>query len=80
MTITYQTIINELNQIPLAYLSDVYKIIHSYNSKIEQRQTNREKILEFAGSWSDIPEENFKDIMSEIHCSKEKMFNREIEL
>lgn len=80
MTITYQTIINEINHIPLAYLQDVYKIIQSYSLKDDFQTQNRKKILEFAGSWNEMSDEDYKDIMSEINRSKEDMFNREIEL
>ena len=80
MTITYQTIIEEVNQIHVAFLQDVYKILHSFALKVEHSKQNREKILELAGSWSDITDADFNDIMSEIKNDRNEMFNREIEL
>jgi len=80
MTITYQTIINEVNKIPVDFLQDVYKILHSFSSKIESHKQNKKEILELAGSWSDLSDNDFKDIMSEIHRNRTEMFNRNIEL
>ena len=75
MTITYQTIIEKVNQIPVVFLQDVYNILHSFSSEIEHRKQNRGNILKLAGSWSDISKEDYKDLMSEINRSKKEMFN-----
>ena len=73
MTITYQTIINEIKRIPVHFLPEVYKIVHSFSTmmeKIENQEQNRKNILKFAGSWSDMPDESFNDMMAEINSSR----------
>lgn len=80
MQVTYQTIINEINQIPVVFLEDLYSIIHSFNTGKFQKAQNRTKILELAGSWADMPVEDFDDMMNEINSTKNEMFNRTIEL
>ncbi|MCF8373911.1 MAG: hypothetical protein K9H64_19970 [Bacteroidales bacterium] len=80
MTITYQTIINEINRIPVNFLPDVYNIVHSFTSKIETKEQNRKNILQFAGSWSDMPDEKFNDMMDEIHRNRKEMFSKDVQL
>ena len=80
MTITYQTIISEINQIPIAMLQDVYNMVHSFNMKVTQKEQNRNKIMQLAGSWQDMQEEEFDDFMSVVKKERGNMFNREIEL
>jgi hypothetical protein len=79
-TVTYQHIINELNQIPVDFLLDVYNMLHSFKNKIDDRSTNRLNVLQFAGSWNDMSDDDFSDYKSEIERSKNEMFNRIIDL
>ncbi len=80
MTITYQTIINEINQIPIVSLPDIYSLIHSYNTKATKLKDNRDNILQFAGSWSSMADNEYVEIMSEINRTKTEMFSREVKL
>lgn len=80
MQVTYQTIIDEINQIPVSFLEDLYKIIHSFNIREFDKEKNREKVLQLSGAWSDMPEEDYFDMMNEINRTKGEMFNRDIEL
>ncbi len=82
MTITYQTLINEINKVPVIFLQDVYNIIHSYNSATVEKheESNKKNILKFAGSWSAIPDKEYDEIMSKIENTKSEMFSREVKL
>lgn len=80
MPVTYQAIINEINQIPVVFLQDVYDIVHSYHIQINQKENNRNKILKFAGDWADLSENDFLEIAAEIKRSRSEMFSRDIEL
>lgn len=40
MEITYQTIINEINHIPVSYLEEVYRLLHSFNSEKEEENND----------------------------------------
>ena len=79
MTISYQTIINEINQVPVSMLNDVYNMVHSFNLKVVQKQQNRDEIMNFAGCWEDMKQEDFNDFMDIIKTERNNMFNREIE-
>ncbi len=70
MSITYQTIINEINQINVVFLQDVYNMVHSFNTLKGQKEQNREKILQLAGSWSDMSDENFSDMTEFMNTHK----------
>jgi len=80
MLVTYQTLINEINQIPVSFLQDVYDLLHTYQVQINQKEQNRKKILEYAGDWADLSEQDFLDIKAEIERNRNEMFNREIDL
>jgi len=80
MVITYEKIVNEINQIPVAFLQDVYELLHNFHIQINQKEQNRNKILQFAGSWSDLSENDFADITQEIQRNRNEMFSKEIDL
>jgi len=80
MLVTYQTLINEINQIPVSFLQDVYDLLHTYQVQINQKEQNRKKILEYAGDWADLSEQDFLDIKAEIERNRKEMFNKEIDL
>ena len=80
MYATYQTIINEINQIPVVFLQDVYNILHNYHVRVNQKEQNRSRILKFAGAWKDLSEKDFLDIISEMKHTRNEMFSREIVL
>jgi len=80
MPITYQTIINEINQIPVAFLQDVYQIVHNYQVKVNHKDRNRDEILKFAGAWSDMSDSDFMDMTNEMKKNENDLFNREVEL
>jgi len=80
MNVTYQTIINEINQIPVMFLQDVYNLLHTYHIQINEKEQNRNKILRFAGSWADLTDNDFLEITTEIKRNRNEMFSREVEL
>ena len=80
MIVTYQTEINEINQIPVISLPDVYNLIHSYHVRLNEKEKKRNNILQFAGAWTDLSENEFLEITREIKQNRNEMFNREIKL
>jgi hypothetical protein len=80
MPVTYQSIINEINEIPVAFLQDVYDMVHNYHVQIDKKEQNRNKILQFAGDWADLSDNDFLEITGEIKRSRDEMFSHEVEL
>ncbi len=70
MPVTYQSIINEINEIPVAFLQDVYDMVHNFHVHIDQKEQTRNKILQFAGDWADLSDKDFLEILDEIKRSK----------
>lgn len=53
--------------IPEDKLSDLYNFIHYFRLGTEKtQQTNKDKILSFAGCWKDIDNQVFQDVFTEI--------------
>lgn len=59
-------IIAEINLIPEDKRKELYELIHQFRMSLERSPKNKNKIMQFAGSWSDMPEEDFKDFCEEI--------------
>ena len=55
-----------LNMIPFEYLGEVDKFLSSLNVEINSKEENRKKILAFAGSWTDMTQEDFDDYKKSI--------------
>jgi hypothetical protein len=63
--INQNQIIAEINLIPEDKRKELYELIHNFRIGLE-RSNNKDKIMQFAGSWSDMPEEDFSDFCEEI--------------
>lgn len=59
---TPDTILNELKNVPLDKLKDLYSIIHSLQTNTKKSGKTNRKILSFAASFGDISESDFKRI------------------
>lgn len=57
----------EIDLIPEDKLVDVYNFIHYFRLGTEKTtQSNKEKILSFAGCWKDMDNQVFDDVFTEI--------------
>ena len=63
---TLNTILKEMKEIPLNRLEEVYEFVHSMTPprKIDERL--KKKILSYAGAFSDMSEEDYKEFRSYI--------------
>ncbi len=76
----YKSVLKKLSQIPIDYLQAVDNFLSSLSMKIEKKQQNRNAILNLAGSWSDLSDEDFEDYRRATKETGEDLFNREVEL
>ncbi len=78
----YQSLLHQLSLLPVDYLQQVEQFVVSLNQQKKGRgkKSNREKILELAGSWSDLPETEIKEILSIGKDASTSLFIREVEL
>jgi len=57
---TIDNIIEELKEVPLSRLEELYQIVHSLTPNAKQKADTRDKIMSFAGSFSDMEEKLVK--------------------
>lgn len=66
----------EIDLIPEDKLADLYNFIHYFRLGTEKtQQTNKDKILSFAGCWKDMDNQTFQDVFSEIAQRRTKAFS-----
>jgi len=76
----YKSVLQKLSVIPPEHLIEVDVFLTALSEEIAMKEKKRLQILELAGSWSDMSEEDFDDYMQSIKVVKKDMFNREIDL
>jgi len=76
----YRSILNRLSSIPVQYLKEVDDYLKSLKKKMASKKKNREAILQFAGAWSEMDDNEFEDLLMNIRETGEQLFNRETNL
>jgi hypothetical protein len=64
--INQNQIIEEINLIPEDKRQELYDLIHKFRMGLNQPKHKINEIMQFAGSWSDMSEEDFSDFCKEI--------------
>ena len=78
--LTIKTIQNELNNIPIERLEEVYTLVTSFRRKVKSDQKNQIKNLQFAGIFNDLSENDYNDFISFTRKTRENSFDRNVEL
>jgi len=74
--LTIKTIQNEISQIPINRLEEVYKLIRSFHRSLNLKKQQKSKILSFAGILNDMSESDYNDLISNTKKNRDEMFNR----
>lgn len=77
---TINSIISELKEVPVNQLEEVFQLVHSLSRKVDRAEARRKKTLSFAGSFSDMSNEDYADFLNHIQKTRETLFNRDIRL
>ncbi len=77
---TLNTILKELKNVPVDRLGDLYSIIHSLRANKKKSDKTSKKILSFAGSFGDMSERDYNDFLQHTIHTRDKLFDREINL
>lgn len=72
---TRNKLIDEISKIPDEKLPDIYNLIRYFRLGLNIEDKNPKKILNLAGSWKDMPEEDFNDFMEEIKIRRRNAFS-----
>lgn len=78
--ITLDSILRDLKSVPAERLEDVHSFIKSLSIDKGESNVNRTKILSFAGSFTDMDEQVYKDFVSETINTRRSLFDRDINL
>ena len=76
---TFNTILKEIKEIPSSRLDELYQFVHSLNPKIKKSDTQRKKILAFAGIFSDMSDKDYADFIEETKRTRATIFDRKFE-
>ena len=78
--LTLDTILKELKNVPAERLQDVYSYIHSLRTNTKQTGKTSEKILSFAGSFGDMPAQDYNDFLDHTKNTRNDLFDRDINI
>ncbi len=63
--LTLNAILEELKNVPLDRLEDLYSYIHSLKPNSKKSKSSKKKILSFAGSFNDMSQKDYDDFLKE---------------
>lgn len=69
-------IIEEISLIPKDKRKELYDLIHKFRMDLERSQNQIDEIMQFAGSWSDMTEEDFSNFCEEIKQRRQASSSR----
>ena len=78
--LTLNMILKELKNVPVERLEDLYSIIHSLRANTKKSDKKSKKILAFAGSFSDMSEEDYSEFLQQTKSARNELFDRDITL
>jgi hypothetical protein len=76
MNLTIKKLIDEVNQIPIERLEEVYQLLYSFNHTDKVKSSIRTKILSFAGILEDLNPTEYSDFLNHIQKTRETLFDR----
>lgn len=74
--ISKNKIIEEISLIPNDKLIELYDLIHTFRMGLNQSKTNINEIMQFAGCWDDMSEEDFTNFCEEIEQRRQTSSSR----
>ena len=78
--LTINTILKEINDIPLNRLDEVYEFVHSLKINTQNTEERRKKILAFGGSFNDMSKDDYNDFVEDTTKTRVAVFNRNVDL
>lgn len=67
-------VIEELRKIPDEKMENIYEFIRHIRAESQNSRTNVDKIMGFAGCWSDMPENVFSEFIQEMGDRRAQAF------
>jgi hypothetical protein len=76
--LTLNNIINEIKDVPLNRLEEVFQLIQSFTPKNKINESKIKEILSFGGSLSELSEADYLDYLNHIKENRSKLFDRKV--
>lgn len=78
---TMNNILNEIKDVPITRLEELYQMVHSLTPKTKPTDENlRRKILSFGGAFSDMSSKDYADFVDQTRQIRKNNFDRNIDL
>lgn len=77
-SIEREKLLEEVNRIPDDKLRQVYEILHYFRIGVEVSPDVTYDVMHYAGSWRDMPEEDFANFIDEISTRRRLAFSRRL--
>lgn len=77
--VLYQSILQKLSTLPVEYLENIDQILTNFSALVREREKDSNNVMQFAGMWSDMTDEDFEDYLSETRKVRKELFNRDID-
>jgi hypothetical protein len=74
-TIEREKLLEEVKRIPDDKLAEVYAILHYYRLGVESTQQRPADVLQYAGSWADMPADEFEDFIQDVQVRRQQAFS-----
>lgn len=68
-------VIEEIRLVPKDRLPELYNFIHFFRLGLERVRDDAEDIMQFAGCWQDMTDEEFEDFSQEIAERRRRAFS-----
>jgi len=69
-----EKVIEELRMIPDEQMGNIYEFLHHIRTEPRNSTTNSDKIMGFAGCWSDMPDNAFSEFIQEMRDRRAQAF------
>jgi hypothetical protein len=69
-------VMDEIKLIPESKLQEIYSVIHFFRLGLEKGIRVPKNIMRFAGSWTDMTEQEFDEFTEDIYQRRNKAFSR----
>ena len=78
--LTLNDILNEMKDVPVNRLEELYQFVHSLTPTTKQTETIRKKILSYGGAFSDMSNTDYADFVSQTEKIRTSLFDRNFDL
>jgi hypothetical protein len=76
MALTVQEqVLEEIRLIPEDQLTTVYAILHYFRVGLEADQCRPQSVMQYAGCWADMAEDEFEGLMRDLQVRRRQAFS-----